>query len=95
MSSPSSDVAVGRGKGAGLSLFTGLRATMQRHPRGDGSLIISTKSPQDGWDAYLTRHRVHIPDLLEVRTTPEALRILGHTILELADEMDSSPTSPA
>lgn len=86
---------MGKGRGAGRSLFVGIRVTLQRHPKGDGTLIVLTKGREDGWDAYTDLTRRHIPDLLEVRSTADALRALGHAALELAAEMDTPPPSPA
>lgn len=86
---------MGRGRGAGRSLYEGIRVSLIRNPRGDGTLHITTKAREDGWDAYREHIALHIPDLLEVRSTADALRVLGRTALEQADVLDPPPTSPA
>lgn len=86
---------MGKGRGAGRSLFVGIRVTLQRHPKGDGTLIVLTKGREDGWDAYTDLTRRRLPDLLEVRSTPDALRVLAQAALELADEMEHQPETSA
>ena len=87
-SSPCSACAVDEpGKGAGMSLYAGLRVTLT--DAGNGSrpvLTVSVKARASGWDDWTNIRPASRPEHLgPISSTPDALRALAIELIAMAD----------